>query len=200
MKSLFMNLINLRYLFFISSSILIAQQDTMLQPKTYTTFEIDPDTAPLIDGKLDDSVWKSTEWGADFIEVNPDENTAPSVQTKFKILYDQKYLYIALKALDPEPETITNRLSRRDGFVGDRINVLIDSYHDLRTGFLFTVTAAGVRGDEFVTNNGDNVDASWNPIWSTKAIIDDEGWSAEMKIPLSQLRFSNDQNQVWGFG
>ena len=193
-----MNLINLRYLFFISSSILIAQQDTMLQPKTYTTFEIDPDTAPLIDGKLDDSVWKSTEWGADFIEVNPDENTAPSVQTKFKILYDQKYLYIALKALDPEPETITNRLSRRDGFVGDRINVLIDSYHDLRTAFLFTVTAAGVRGDEFITDNGDNVDASWNPIWATKALINNEGWTAEMKIPLSQLRFSNDPNQTWG--
>ena len=145
-------------------------------------------------------MWASAEWGTHFIEVSTDENTDPSVQTMFKILYDQKHLYIALKALDPEPETITNRLSRRDGFVGDRINVLIDSYHDLRTGFLFTVNAAGVRGDEFVTNNGDNVDASWNPIWSTKAIIDDEGWSAEMKIPLSQLRFSNDQNQVWGFG
>ena len=122
----------------------------------------------------------------------------PPSQTKFKILYDQKHLYIALKALDSEPETITNRLSRRDGFVGDRINVLIDSYHDLRTGFLFTVTAAGVRGDEFITDNGNNIDASWNPIWSAKALIDNEGWTAEMKIPLSQLRFSNDPNQVWG--
>ena len=130
--------------------------------------------------------------------MNPDENTDPSEQTKFKILYDQKHLYIALKALDSEPETITNRLSRRDGFVGDRINVLIDSYHDLRTGFLFTVTAAGVRGDEFITDNGNNIDASWNPIWSAKALIDNEGWTAEMKIPLSQLRFSNDPNQVWG--
>lgn len=130
--------------------------------------------------------------------MNPDENTDLSEQTKFKILYDQKHLYIALKALDSEPETITNRLSRRDGFVGDRINVLIDSYHDLRTGFLFTVTAAGVRGDEFITDNGNNIDASWNPIWSAKALIDNEGWTAEMKIPLSQLRFSNDPNQVWG--
>ena len=177
---------------------LSAQQVKTTTVKIYTTKEINTTDAPQIDGSLDDLIWASTEWGTHFIEVSPDENTDPSVQTMFKILYDQKHLYIALKALDPEPETITNRLSRRDGFVGDRINVLIDSYHDLRTGFLFTVTAAGVRGDEFVTNNGDNIDASWNPIWSTKAIIDDEGWSAEMKIPLSQLRFSNDQNQVWG--
>jgi hypothetical protein len=180
------------------TSTLSAQELTTTSAKTYITKEINITDAPQMDGNLDDPVWASVEWGTRFIEVNPDENTDPSVETMFKILYDQKHLYVALKALDPEPETITNRLSRRDGFVGDRINVLIDSYHDLRTAFLFTVTAAGVRGDEFVTNNGDNIDASWNPIWSTKAIIDEEGWSAEMKIPLSQLRFSSDQNQVWG--
>ena len=185
-------------LFFSSAFVLSAQESNPAFPKTYTTTEINPSNAPLIDGNLSDSIWSSVDWGSDFIEVDPDENTPPSVQTKFKILYDQKHLYIALKALDPEPATITNRLSRRDGFVGDRINVLIDSYHDLRTGFLFTVTAAGVRGDEFITDNGNTVDESWNPIWSTKALIDGEGWSAEMKIPLSQLRFSNSSEQVWG--
>ena len=194
-----MNLFKLiSFFLYISAGTVIAQQLTTVSPKTYTTFEIDVAAAPSIDGNLADSIWESAEWATNFIEVNPDENTDPSEQTKFKILYDQKHLYIALKALDSEPETITNRLSRRDGFVGDRINVLIDSYHDLRTGFLFTVTAAGVRGDEFITDNGNNIDASWNPIWSTKALIDNEGWTAEMKIPLSQLRFSNDPNQVWG--
>jgi len=185
-------------LYFSTAFVLSAQESIPAFTKTYTTTEINPSDAPLIDGNLSDSIWSSIDWGSDFIEVVPDENTAPSVQTKFKILYDQKHLYIALKALDPEPATITNRLSRRDGFVGDRINVLIDSYHDLRTGFLFTVTAAGVRGDEFITDNGNTVDESWNPIWSTKAIIDNEGWSAEMKIPFSQLRFSNSPEQVWG--
>ena len=132
------------FFIYISIGILSAQQHTTILPKTYTTFEIDVAAAPVIDGNLDESIWESAEWATNFIEVSPDENTDPSEQTKFKILYDQKNLYIALKALDSEPETITNRLSRRDGFVGDRINVLIDSYHDLRTGFLFTVTAAGV--------------------------------------------------------
>lgn len=194
-----MNLFKLiSFFLYIIAGTVIAQQLTTVSPKTYTTFEIDVAAAPSIDGNLADSIWESAEWATNFIEVNPDENTDPSEQTKFKILYDQKHLYIALKALDSEPETITNRLSRRDGFVGDRINVLIDSYHDLRTGFLFTVTTAGVRGDEFITDNGNNIDASWNPIWSAKALIDNEGWTAEMKIPLSQLRFSNDPNQVWG--
>ena len=167
-------------------------------PKVYSTTEITSLEAPEMDGFINDKIWNNVPWGSNFIEVNPDENTAPTEQTKFKILYDQKYLYIALLALDASPKHITKRLSRRDGFEGDRINVLIDSYHDLRTAFLFTVTAAGVRGDEIVTNNGDDIDDSWNPIWSAKAQIILEGWSAEMKIPLSQLRFGNAREQVWG--
>ena len=167
-------------------------------PNQYFTVEISSEKAPKIDGLLDDSIWSMVDWGSDFIEVFPDENTAPSEQTKFKILYDQKHLYIGLLALDTAPETITNRLSRRDGFEGDRMNVLIDSYHDLRTAFLFTVTAAGVRGDELITENGSDIDDSWNPIWTTKAQIISEGWSAEMKIPLSQLRFGDADEQVWG--
>ena len=175
-----------------------AQRQSFLAPKIYYTSDIMAENPPVIDGVLNDSAWKSVDWGTDFIEVNPDENTDPSVQTKFKVLYDQKYLYVALKAFDPQPSTITSRLSRRDGFAGDRINVLIDSYHDLRTAFLFTVTAAGVRGDEIITDNGQSFDDSWNPIWSTKALIDADGWSAEMKIPLSQFRFNSDSDQVWG--
>ena len=110
-----------------------AQRQSFLAPKIYYTSDIMAENPPVIDGVLNDSAWKSVDWGTDFIEVNPDENTDPSVQTKFKVLYDQKYLYVALKAFDPQPSTITSRLSRRDGFAGDRINVLIDSYHDLRT-------------------------------------------------------------------
>ena len=166
--------------------------------KQYYTVKIKPEMAPELDGFAQEKIWDTVPWATDFIEVSPDENTAPTEQTKFKILFDKKYLYIALLALDSNPKTITNRLSRRDGFEGDRINVLIDSYHDLRTAFLFTVTAAGVRGDEIITNNGEDIDDSWNPIWSAKARITPQGWSAEMKIPLSQLRFGNADEQLWG--
>ena len=142
--------------------------------------------------------WKIVEWQTDFIENEPDENTAPTFQTKFKIIYDAKYLYIAIKALDKKPHKIERRLSRRDGFAGDRVNIVIDSYHDKRTGFIFTVTAAGVKGDEIATDNGDDIDDSWNPVWYTKTNIDSEGWTAEMKIPLSQFRFGKAKEQIWG--
>lgn len=166
--------------------------------RIYTTNTVKGLKPPVIDGILDDESWKSVPWATGFIENEPDENTAPTYQTRFKIVYDAKYLYFAVQALDPNPEKIESRLSRRDGFQGDRINLLIDSYHDKRTAFVFTVTAAGVKGDEIVTNDGGNIDNSWNPVWYTKAVINEEGWSAEMKIPLSQLRFGSGDDLVWG--
>ncbi len=176
----------------------ISAQTTKSVKKVYKTTSNEQFRAPVIDGILDDKSWNLVPWGGDFIENDPDENTAPTYQTRFKILYDAKYLYFAVQAFDPEPEKIEKRLSRRDGFQGDRINLLIDSYHDKRTGFIFTVTAAGVRGDEIATNNGDNIDDSWNPVWYTRAEINKDGWAAEMRIPLSQLRFGSSKNQVWG--
>lgn len=114
----------------------------------------------------------------------------------FKIIYDAKYLYIGIRALDKSPDSIVKRLGRRDQLDGDWVEVNIDSYHDLRTGFSFKASAAGVKGDEFISDNGRNWDGSWNPVWQTKSNIDEEGWSCEMKIPLSQLRFNNNLEQV----
>ena len=153
---------------------------------------------PIIDGDVSDEGWNVVEWSSDFTERDPDEGTPPTYQTLFKIIYDSKYLYIAVKALDNNPELIEQRLSRRDGFAGDRVNVVIDSYHDKRTAFVFTTTAAGVKGEEIASQNGQSWDESWNPVWFTEAKVDENGWTAEMKIPLSQLRFGKSKEQVWG--
>jgi len=182
----------------ISQSIASQEQQRKPSKRIYTTKFLDQVKTPIIDGKLDDIGWNIVNWQTDFIENEPDENTAPTYQTKFKIVYDTKYLYVAIKALDDKPDKIEKRLSRRDGFAGDRVNIIIDSYHDKRTAFIFTVTAAGVKGDEVVIDNGDDIDDSWNPVWYTKVNIDFEGWTAEMKIPLSQLRFGKAKEQIWG--
>ena len=166
--------------------------------RIYLTRAIGQEKPPIIDGLLDDAVWNIVDWTGDYIENQPDENTPPSYQTKFKIVYDSKNLYIGVRCYDDEPDKIVRRLSRRDGFDGDWVEFNIDSYHDKRTAFSFTVTAAGVKGDEFVSNNGNNWDGSWNPIWYTKTNIDGEGWTAELRIPLSQLKFGGSDNQVWG--
>jgi hypothetical protein len=89
-------------------------------------------------------------------------------------------------------------MSRRDEFPGDWMEINIDSYHDLRTAFSFTVSVSGVRGDEFVSNDGQNWDQNWNPIWYAKTHVDDQGWTAEVKIPFSQLRYDADKEKVWG--
>ncbi len=171
---------------------------TLVKKRIYTTKPLNGTEAPTIDGIIDESGWDLVAWTGDFIENEPDENTPPSEQTKFKIVYDQKYLYVAYKCYDSDPAKIEKRLSRRDGFAGDWVEINLDTYHDKRTGFSFTITAAGVKGDEFISQNGDNWDGSWNPIWYTATNIDEEGWSAEIKIPLSQLKFGKSKEQIWG--
>ncbi|MFD0861082.1 DUF5916 domain-containing protein [Sungkyunkwania multivorans] len=176
----------------------VAPKSLEVPKRIYTTKALNGQEAPIIDGIIDETAWDNVEWTGDYIENRPDENTQPSVQTKFKIIYDKKYLYIAYRCYDPEPDKIERRLSRRDGFAGDWVEMNIDSYHDKRSGFSFTITAAGVKGDEFISNNGNNWDGSWNPVWYTATNIDEEGWTAEVKIPLSQLRFGKAEEQVWG--
>lgn len=171
---------------------------TQPERKSYTTKPIGQNTPPKIDGIFDEAAWNLVEWTGDYLENQPDNGTAPTEQTKFKILYDEKNLYIAVRCQDAEPNKIVKRLSRRDGFEGDWVEFNIDSYNDDRTGFSFTITAAGVKGDEFISDNGNNWDSSWNPIWYAKTQVDAEGWTAEIRIPLSQLRFGNEEEQIWG--
>lgn len=176
-----------------------AQDSTAIVPRrVYITKSLDGLTPPVIDGVPDEALWDMVPWEGDFIEQRPDENTPPAQQTRFKILYDPKFLYVGIQCFDQEPDRIVKRLSRRDGFEGDWIAVFIDSYHDKRTAFGFLVTAAGVKADIFESNNGENEDDSWNPIWYTRAQTGTEGWTAEMKIPLSQLKFGKSVEQVWG--
>jgi hypothetical protein len=170
--------------------------ESSLPKRIYTTKRLKK--VPVIDGNISDDAWNAVEWSSGFTEKDPDEGTDPAYQTAFKIMYDAKYLYVAIRAFDAEPELIQQRLSRRDGFQGDRVNVIIDSYHDKRTAFVFTTTAAGVKGEEIASQNGNNWDESWNPIWYTNAQVDDKGWTAEMKIPFSQLRFGKAKEQIWG--
>ena len=164
--------------------------------KTYNTSWREGDI--LIDGIMDDAAWGNVDWGGDFIGHEPEYNVKPSQETQFKILYDAKYLYVGIRAFDSDPEQVVKRMSRRDGFDGDWVEINIDSYYDQRSAFSFTASVSGVKGDEYISNNGDNWDATWDPIWYLKTSVDDLGWVAEFKIPLSQLRFANKENHVWG--
>ncbi|MGZ8508769.1 MAG: DUF5916 domain-containing protein [Chitinophagaceae bacterium] len=170
--------------------------DSVIKKKKYFTQRLN--AAITLDGIPSEQAWNAVEWGGDFIQWQPNEGKPPSQQTNFKILYDNKFLYIAYRCHDLSPDSIIKRMGRRDEFPGDWVEINIDSYHDKRTAFSFTLSVSGVRSDEFVSNES-YWDASWNPIWFAKTHIDDSGWTAEVKIPLSQLRYGNEPEKVWGF-
>ena len=171
--------------------------DSLTTQKKYFTKQLNGTIT--LDGTPNEEAWNAVEWGGDFIQQQPHEGQAPSQPTNFKILYDDKYLYIAYRAHDSSPDSIVKRMGRRDEFPGDWVEINIDSYHDGRTAFSFTLSVSGVRNDEFVSNDGNNWDASWNPIWFAETQVDDKGWTAEVKIPFSQLRYGNADEKVWGF-
>ncbi len=153
--------------------------------------------APVLDGRLDDPIWDTAEWTGDFVQNEPTEGEPPSQQTRFKVVYDDDAIYFAFR-LDDDPELVSRQLARRDRFPGDWIEVNIDSYFDHRTAFSFTLSCSGTQSDELISNDGDRWDSNWNPVWNGAAQLDAEGWTAEMRIPLSQLRFSAADEQTWG--
>lgn len=156
-------------------------------------------TVPVIDGILDDDVWQNARWYCDFVQYTPVENAEPSQKTCFALFFDDNYLYIAVKAYDTSPDSIVSILTRRDQIDGDYVGVMIDSYHDKRTAFTFLVSAAGVKFDAMISDDGSRRDLNWDPIWLVKTNIDHQGWTAEMRIPFAQLRFNPSSNHTWGF-
>jgi hypothetical protein len=173
-----------------------AKPDSTIVKRIYQTAYAK--TAPVIDGLGSDECWSQVAWSGNFIQFQPEENKQPSQQTQFKVLYDNENLYIFIQAFDTEPDKISRIMSRRDNFSGDMVWVDIDSYFDKQTDFLFAASASGAKSDAAVSQDGQNEDDSWNPVWFLKTSIDSKGWNAEMKIPLSQLRFGKKDELIWG--
>ncbi|MEX0981084.1 MAG: DUF5916 domain-containing protein [Bacteroidales bacterium] len=176
---------------------ILQAQTEYLPKKQYQAYRVEQ--PPVINGEFDDRAWQFGTWGGDFTQFEPYADRKPSQPTEFKVAYDDMNLYVAIRAIDDAPDSIVSRMSRRDNDDGDMVFVVFDSYHDLRTGFCFGVSAAGVRFDMIFSNNGQNEDTSWDPIWQAKSKIHDWGWGAEMKIPFTQLRFKKNSAEVWGF-
>ena len=156
-------------------------------------------TGPVsIDGRVTEDAWRSAPTTDGFWQRSPNEGATPLVQTSFQVLYDDAALYIAVRALDSEPDQIRGLLTRRDeDSASDWILVGIDSYHDKRTAFMFGLNPAGVQRDSMLFDDT-NEDASWDAVWDGHARVADDGWVAEFRIPLSQLRFADAGAQTWG--
>ena len=155
-------------------------------------------TPPAIDGRLTDECWSLAEPATDFTQVDPDEGKPATEQTEIRVAYDNDALYVAARMLDSEPNLVARRLSKRDDEPdADRVTIYLDPMHDHLTGFVFRVSAANVQRDQIIFNDT-WTDNTWDGVWNSAVSADAQGWSAEIRIPLSQLRFSGGDHQTWG--
>ena len=155
--------------------------------------------APVLDGRDDDAVWRTATPIQDFVQMEPSEAGQPAFPTSVRVVYDERHLYVFVRATDPHPDSIVGRLSRRDVTTNsDVIALVIDAYHDRRTGVVLTVNPAGVRTDAVVFLDN-QTDFAWDGVWEAATRVDSAGWTAEFRIPFSQLRFNDQQEHVFGF-
>lgn len=166
-------------------------------PRVYQTVRL-VGAAPLIDGRLDDPCWREQgDWAGDYVQREPREGAAPTQPTEIKILYDNRALYVAIRAKDPGVGGRARIMGARDEFTGDMVGINFDSYRDRQSGFEFNVTAGGSKIDLLLHNDG-SVDTSWNSVWEVKTAASADEWTAEYRIPLSQLRYQRGSDLVWG--
>jgi hypothetical protein len=152
-----------------------------------------------IDGALNEEVWKSPDPTTEFLDLDPVEGATPSQRTEVRVAYDDDAIYIGARMYDTAPDSIITRLARRDVEISaDRFSVYLDPYHDRRSGYYFKVNAAGTLYDGTISNDG-WTDSSWDGVWTGRARRDAQGWTAELRIPFSQMRFVVDGGEnIWG--
>ncbi|HEX6965681.1 MAG TPA: DUF5916 domain-containing protein [Gemmatimonadaceae bacterium] len=157
-------------------------------------------TPPVIDGRLDDPAWRTAPVASGFVQQRPDPYAPATERTEARVLYDGQAIYVGMRMYSDHPGGIASAIARRD-YTGysDWAQVMFDSHHDRRTAFRFALNPAGVQKDALEYDDGQGEDVSWDAVWEGAAHIDSLGWTAEFRIPLSQLRFStSDTAQVWG--
>jgi hypothetical protein len=157
-------------------------------------------TAPTIDGRDTDAVWTIAPPMTDFRQFDPGENLPPTYRTEARVAYDNRNLYVLVRAYDPFPDSIQSLLSRRDvKTASDQLKIIIDAYHDRRSGVEMAVNPAGVKRDYSIYSDAVE-DQTWDGVWDVATHIDSLGWIAEFRVPFSQLRFTHRDVHTFGFG
>ena len=147
-------------------------------------------TLPRIDGRLDDDAWHEAPIARDFVQFRPDPGRPSSERTEVRVVYTDDAVYIGARMFDRDPGGIIRRLARRDEEVTtDAFHVAFDSYFDHRTAFRFSVSVAGVQSDWLLFSDTAE-DPEWDAVWESATRTDESGWTAELRIPLTQLRFA----------
>ena len=151
-----------------------------------------------IDGDLSEDVWRIAPPATEFIQTDPDEGKPATERTEVRVAYDASAIYVSARLHDREAVKISRQLSRRDQDAqADWFSVYLDPHHDHLTGAVFRVSAAGVQADAIIFNDS-HLDESWDAVWTSAVTVDETGWSVEMRIPWSQLRFPRAERHTFG--
>ncbi len=169
------------------------------RPSSLTAVKIANGSLKL-DGRLSERFWEQAIPADNFLTTRPDEGLPANRATEVRFVYDDNALYIGGKMYCEEPSRIITRISRRDAASNsERLIISLDTFRDRRTAYSFGITASGVRVDYYHPSDEERSrDYNYDPVWSAKTRIDAEGWTTEIRIPFSQLRFNNVNKQIWG--
>ena len=168
-------------------------------PKSITAIRISK--PPVIDGLLSDTIWRYARPAMDFTQFDPAEGAAPTETTIVYLAYDDRALYVGVWCADSNPSGIVEQLTRRDRSTeSDRFAVMIDSYQDHQTGFVFSTNVSGVQSDGVLSQDGTVYDITWDAVWKVAVARSRKGWSAEFEIPFNTLRFASQPGGVYEWG
>ncbi len=176
--------------------------------KTIRAVRIESDESPVIDGKLDDKCWEKGIRVSDFIQFEPISGAEPKDSTNVCVLFDKQKLYVGFECLKKDPDQVLGTQMKRDEhfFQDDFVEVFLDTYHDNRNCYGFSVNCLGTQGDRRIANEGSmrgrgpmgDRSRAWDCAWEAKAARNDGGWTAEMAIPFCELRFNKAGDGTWG--
>ncbi|WP_277466032.1 DUF5916 domain-containing protein [Parabacteroides sp. PF5-6] len=183
-----------------------AQQDSVIPldkayKRNYTITRVQG-IRPLMDGRIDEPFWtENGQWSEPFVQVSPYERQPSPSPTRMKLLYDDRYIYVGIYCKDEVPEGMNAFIGNRDdNSLGDLISIAFDTYHDYRAAPEFNLNLGGNRTDLIVTDKLD-INRSWNAVWEGRTHINkaDSSWTAELRIPFSQLRYNQlSEEGIWG--
>ena len=167
------------------------------------------DEGPQLDGVLDEEVWATAVVIDEFVQQEPSEGDPATESTVVRMLYDARALYIGVEAFDSEPDGVIATEMRRDSprlLDEDNFQIILDTFHDSRSGYMFVTNPLGAKleqqvaeeGESVWQNSGANINVNWDGVWHVAARRTDDGWAAEIAIPMVTLRFPDAERQIWG--
>lgn len=183
------------------SFLLVLAAPTLLaaQPAGDTAHAVRLTESVRLDGRLTEGVWRAAPAITRLTQREPNEGQPALEDSEIRFAYDDDALYVGARMYSRDPAGIRALVTRRDQEgTSEFIAISLDTYLDRRTAYSFAVTPSGVRIDVFHPSDNGDSDAGYDPVWEANAVIDSIGWTAEMRIPFNQLRFSPRAEQLWG--